>query len=244
MLEVKAFRRDNDHNMRGVSRVPSGEMDTLTHLVPGLWSESRGALCEASPQNFIGSLLLFVRAEKFMDIFHAEHLVPPRSYKTPVKLVDNIRLQIWNQQQTRYEPVWDDIPEAKHVGPALIKKACGNMAAVVLEGPFAGLICSVHKGKGRSSQIFCVNRAWNDYSLKVKLVGRRDYYCSPYSPDTPSRRNTRTVTEAEIALELMFKTLGDQLYWASLTFFHLLTEAGIAFDREAFHMTRQLMDED
>lgn len=37
-----------------------------------------------------------------------------------------------------------------------------------------------------------------------------------------------------------FRELVDQLPWSSMAFFHLLREANIPFEEEAFHRTRGL----
>lgn len=139
MFEVKAFRQDDNQQIRGVSRIPSGEMDFLWYLEPGLWAESHGYLCDASPVNFIGALLADIHREEMEDYYHSHEHILPRGYAQTIEVVDNYKLYIWNNLREVYRRVPD--PEGLELGQALVKQNCGTEAGVILEGPLAGLLC-------------------------------------------------------------------------------------------------------
>lgn len=240
MFEVKALREDHNHQTRGVSRIPSEEMDFLGRLEPGLWAAAHGYLCDSSPGNFIGALLAHLHREELQDYYHSHQHVLPRGYQQAIEVVDHYKLYIWNNLRKIYKVVPDQ--ERLDLGPALVKKDCGVEAAVILSGPLAGLISSAHSSRGRKGKFFCVNRVWNDTPLKRwSEVEKKNVYDMPYTVEITHRQwKLEMDAGAEHLIARCFRELVDQYPWASAAFFHLLSEANIPFEREDFHCTRGL----
>jgi hypothetical protein len=223
--------------VRGLSRKPSKEMTVISNLVPRLYDESRGYLCSMTSVNFIGSIIAKYLEPEIKSMYAQERAKRPLSLKQSLEYVDKpiqVRQHYYVQPlsgdyQSRYKNI-SNLIDAESRSNVLVKRACGERAGLILRGPLAGLIFSVHVSPRR--RIYCINRIWNDRILSEYTPYEFEYH--------RGEKRTSVDDAVQEKLNAAYYKLAykESTATASGALFYLLRQLNIQVDEDQFHMSR------
>lgn len=209
-------------------------MAMIIDIMPEVVSSSWREVCQYSPKNFIGSLIIALNHNQDAREFSRAGLVVPRTIAEPVEIIHNVPVSLYRQRGELYTPTG-------MVAEVLYKRACGLRLGVVLRGALAGLFLRPEDTKNPEKGM-SIDRIWND---DLALVAE-----PPYTPEdffekqrAPDRVWDNFYETYELLVREAQMKLGRDPF-ESEVFFSLCRRLSIPVEESAFHYTRQNLPEE
>lgn len=219
---------------RLLSRRPSPEMVTIMGIMPEVVSSSWREVCQYSPKNFIGSLIIALNRKPDAREFSRAGLVLPNTIAVPVEIIREVPVSFYKQGGEIYTPTG-------MVAEVLYKRACGLRLGVVLRGALAGLFLRPEDTKNPEKGM-SVDRIWND---DLALITE-----PPYTPEdffekqkAPDKVWDNFYETYESLIKEAQMQLGRDPFESEI-FFNLCRRLSIPVEESAFHYTRRNLPED
>lgn len=232
---------------RFISREPSSTINGIAAIKPKIFDEERALLCEFTPINFVGSMLVAINAWWSGLPFSDTGI--SRFSGGPIEYMTDIPVSVHDKKEGSYRSIGLVAREV------LFKRACGTASAVVLAGDMAGLLLSLRTDSDPLNGM-CVDRVWNDNELSADRL--------PYPPNhLYDDKNMKDFEKYDFGLESVAASRSEfirerfiHIYDANYLlaarrleerlgriptevdmFFYLCKQMGIPVDIEAFHYT-------
>lgn len=216
----------NEDQIRKIYNPPR-DIQYLYLLREGIIAEASKSVCETTPENISGSLVIATMYNDLREIYTSgNQAIPERLMENPITVISNLPCYIKNS--SGYIPLNEFAPTT------IIKHALGALSGVITDGRYAGMIVTPII---KNEQYVGLNlkRMYNDTMIE---------FTTPYSFTNQANDYSLESIESStdvLALQLFRKKY--QLYtqdftWHSEFLAYMTSTLGIPFNIQRFAYTR------